>query len=156
MVFSVVVNSCWPHNKRVSVRVFPTKSIHWRKRRRLNGHFNLVRQRTLVAQWQQRNLPKNVLHVQSLYFCLFSRFRRRCGCDDFTYLVTLPRKTIMRRFCLKNRRIDGKRVTKSTSAIWLSIQRLIIIWHVAVRPSRGMTSCKRFALCKGIQDSLGF
>ena len=28
MVFSVVVNSCWPHNKRVSVRVFPTKSMH--------------------------------------------------------------------------------------------------------------------------------
>ena len=85
-------------------------------------------------------------------------------------LVTLPRKTIMRLFCLKNRRIDGKRVTKWTSAIWLSVQRLIgpsneiimRLWnvtdrdHVAVWLSQGMTLCKRFALCKGIQDSLGF
>ena len=27
MVFSVVVNSSWSHNKRVYVRVFPTKSM---------------------------------------------------------------------------------------------------------------------------------
>ena len=126
-------------------------------------------QHTLVVQWQQRNQPKKMCCTLRVFIFAYSLISVVVVVALIS-LVTLPRKTIMRLFCLKNRRIDGKRVTKWTSAIWLSVQRLIgpsneiimRLWnvtdrdHVAVWLSQGMTLCKRFALCKGIQDSLGF
>ena len=55
--------------------------------------------------------------LSEFLFCLFSRFRRHCGYAKLASSVTTQNIFLdMRLFRLKNRRLDGKRARKSTSA----------------------------------------